>query len=92
MEQLFIKRLAFDHERETRVVIFDGDSLSGEVKKGIFVEVEPFDLLTSIWIDPRAPDEIVKAYRFYLQNELRFTGKVERSALYSVPNEVGLPT
>ena len=85
MNPLFMKRLAFDHERETRAVILDEDSLTGEPKKGISIPVDPFKLITSIWIDPRAPDEVVKAYKFYLKEKLEFPGKVERSALYAVP-------
>lgn len=85
MEPLFMKRLAFDHERETRAVLLDEDCLNGEPKKGISIPVDPFKLITSIWVDPRAPDEIVKAYRFYLKEKLGFPGRVERSGLYAIP-------
>lgn len=88
MEPLFLKRLAFDHERETRAVILDEDCLKGDPKKGISIPVDPFKLLTSIWIDPRAPDEIVNAYRFYLKEKLGFPGKVERSGLYAAPDDL----
>lgn len=88
MEPLFMKRLAFDHERETRAVILDDDCLTGEPKRGILIPVDPFKLLTSIWVDPRAPDEILKAYRYYLKDKLGFPGKVERSGLYAVPDDL----
>lgn len=90
MEPLFLKRLAFDHERETRAVIVDEDSLTGIPKKGITIPVDPFKLLTSIWIDPRAPDEFVKAYQYYLKEKLGFPGTVERSALYAEPDDLSL--
>jgi Protein of unknown function (DUF2971) len=90
MEPLFLKRLAFDHERETRAVIVDEGSLAGIPKKGISIPVDPFKFLTSIWIDPRAPDEFVKAYQYYLKEKLGFPGKVERSALYAVPDDLSL--
>lgn len=92
MEPLFLKRLAFDHERETRATILDEDCLQGEPKKGVSIPVEPFELLTSIWIDPRAPDEMVKAYKFYLKEKLGFPGKVERSGLYAVPDTLSDPS
>lgn len=85
-----MKRLAFDHECETRAVIVDEDCLEGVPKKGISIPVDPFRLLTSIWIDPRAPDEIVKAYKFYLKEKLGFPGMVERSGLYAVPEDLAV--
>jgi hypothetical protein len=88
MEPLFMKRLAFDHERETRAVILDEACLTEEPKKGISIPVDPFKLLTSIWVDPRAPDEVLKAYRYYLKDKLGFPGKVERSGLYAVPDDL----
>lgn len=88
MEPLFLKRIAFDHERETRAVILDEDCLKGQPKKGISIPVDPFKLLTNIFVDPRAPDEVVKAYKFYLKEKLGFPGVVERSGLYAVPDDL----
>lgn len=88
MESLFMKRLAFDHERETRAVIVDEGSLTGAPKKGISIPVDPFKLLTSIWIDPRAPNEVLNAYKYYLKEKLGFPGKVARSGLYAVPDDL----
>ena len=86
-EPLFLKRKAFDHEQEARVVIYDAKCLKGDPCKGIEIDVDPFVLLRSIWIDPRAPDEVVKAYRYYLKEKLGFPGPVEKSRLYAVPDE-----
>ncbi|PVE44741.1 DUF2971 domain-containing protein [Limnohabitans planktonicus] len=88
IEPLFLKRRAFDHEREARVVIFDEHSLKGDPKNGISIDIDPFKLLTSIWIDPRAPEETVKAYKFYLKEKLGFPGTVEKSRLYAVPDSL----
>ncbi len=88
IEPLSFKRLAFDHEREARVVIYDGSLIKGKPKKGILVDVDPFKLITSIWIDPRAPDEYVKAYKFCLKEKLGFPGTVAKSRLYDVPDQL----
>lgn len=85
MQPLFVKRKAFDHEREARVVIFDKTYLEGDQRRGIAIDVDPFELLTSVWIDPRAPDESVKAYTYYLKEKLGFPGTVEKSRLYATP-------
>jgi hypothetical protein len=83
---LFWKRRAFDHEQETRVVVYGAKYLKGKPRKVISVEVDPFTVLTSIWIDPRAPDEVVNAYKYYLKDKLQFPGIVEKSRLYGVPD------
>ncbi|MCA3066030.1 MAG: DUF2971 domain-containing protein [Rhodocyclaceae bacterium] len=85
IQPLFFKRKAFDHEREARVVIFDKTCLEGDQKRGIALDVDPFKLLTSVWIDPRAPDESVKAYTYYLKEKLGFPGTVAKSRLYATP-------
>jgi hypothetical protein len=85
MQPLFFKRKAFDHERETRVVIYDKTCLEGDQKVRIALDVDPFELLTSVSIDPRAPDEYVEAYTYYLKEKLSFPGKVSKSRLYATP-------
>lgn len=89
-EPLFLKRKAFDHEREARVVVLDSDCHTNNQKTGITVKVKPFEVLTSIWIDPRAPAEVVNAYRYYLKDKLKFPGTVDRSHLYDAPDEVSV--
>lgn len=89
-EPLFYKRKAFDHEREARVVIYHKDWLETESMKGATLEIEPFEVITSIWIDPRAPDAVVNAYKYYLKEKLKFPGTVEKSRLYLVPNELSI--
>lgn len=87
---LFLKRKAFDHEREARVVIHDPAANKVPEMKGITVAIDPFEVITSIWIDPRAPDSIVEAYKFYLEEKLDFPGTVEKSRLYLVPNRLSV--
>lgn len=87
-EPLFMKRKAFDHERETRVVVYDSSCLDNGDTKGVTVEIEPFDVITSIWIDPRAPQPVVDAYTYYLKEKLEFPGTVKKSGLYLVPSHL----
>ena len=90
VEPLFLKRKAFDHERETRAVIFDSSCLNSDPCKGVTIDIDPFDVITSIWIDPRAPQAYVDAYKYYLKRKLKFPGTVEKSRLYLVPNELSV--
>jgi len=87
-ESLFKKRKAFDHEKECRVVVFDQKWVEGEPAKGQTVDVDPFKVLTNIWLDPRAPEEVLNAYRYYLKDKLGFPGTVARSKLYEAPSEL----
>ena len=89
-QSLFLKRKAFDHERETRVVVYDRKCLDLPESKGITINIEPAEVITSIWIDPRAPDAFVSAYKYYIKKKLKFPGTVEKSRLYIVPNELSI--
>lgn len=81
-QHLFLKRVAFEHEAETRVVVFDMDQPLESRAKSIKVTLPTRKLVDSVLVDPRAPDEYVDMYRTYLAQTLRFTGKVEKSSLY----------
>lgn len=76
------KRRAFEHEKETRLIVFRQKSTpKGEA--GIKIPIDPHDLIEDILIDPRAPVQFVKAYKLYFQSELKFKGTVSKSRLYS---------
>lgn len=86
---LFLKRIAFDHERETRAVIYKPNDPSGNEQKGVSIKVDANALIRSIWIDPRAPKEYVEAYTHYLKKELKFKGVVKQSTLYAAREHDG---
>ena len=79
---LFLKRVAFSHEAETRVVVFDPSQPMDASASGIKVEVNSRQLIDSVLVDPRAPEEFVAAYSHYLRDHLNFTGSVRKSQLY----------
>lgn len=83
---IYLKRDAFSHETEWRATFFTPNE-SREVKKsGISIKVDPHKLIHRILLDPRAPDELVKAFKFYFREKLGFKGKLGRSVLYKVPD------
>jgi hypothetical protein len=90
IEPLLLKRKAFDHERETRAVLYNQEYIDKPGTKGISIQIEPFEFVTSIWVDPRAPTPFVEAYRHYLKNVLGFPGTVKKSTLYAIPNQLSV--
>jgi hypothetical protein len=82
-DSLFMKRRAFKHEAEVRVAIYKKAADSADTPLGVGVTIEPFDLIESILIDPRAPNEYVMAYKHFLKEKIGFTGRVGQSALYA---------
>ena len=84
---LFRKRLPFDHEAETRVVILDKRQTEANGSKGYFVKLEPVPLIESVFLDPRAPTEITDALRHYLKAKMLFSGHVAKSSLYKLDTQ-----
>ena len=82
MSQLFLKRRAFSHESETRAVVYAG-AAEDETRKAFIVKADARNLINSIWIDPRAPQEYVDAFTAYLKKEIKFKGVVKKSSLYA---------
>ena len=79
---LFLKRVAFDHEAETRVVVFDANQPLESIAKSVKVELNSRQLIDSVLVDPRAPEEFLEAYRHFLKDRLGFPGSVKKSLLY----------
>ena len=81
-KHLFLKRTAFDHEAESRIVLFDYREPPGTTSKGRCIELNTAKLVTSVLIDPRAPDELAEALTLMLKRTLLFPGRVSKSVLY----------
>ncbi|SDS18697.1 Protein of unknown function [Halopseudomonas litoralis] len=85
-DALYNKRDAFSHEAEWRATLFTPEASRDVEKKGVSVRLDPHDFIDRILLDPRAPEELVKAFRFYFKNKLNFKGRIGRSVLYKAPN------
>ena len=79
---LYLKRHAFSHEAETRIVVCDFNQAMEARPSGFKLKLNTRKLIDSILVDPRAPDEYVEAYQKYLKNVLAFPGPVRKSVLY----------
>ena len=83
IDLLFMKREAYEHESEYRVVLIDEQP--PEESSGISVSINPVQVVDSILIDPRAPKELADALVFYFKEKIGFKKKCEKSRLYKTP-------
>ena len=88
---LYHKRDAFAHEAEWRASIFCSENGPRDVKEGLRVTIDPHQFIGNIFLDPRAPNEIVKALSFYFKEKLEFKGAIQKSALYKAPDGEVVP-
>lgn len=86
-DALFLKREAFDHEHEYRVVL-SSSCEELDHRHIVSLSCNPHKFIDSILIDPRAPKELADAFIFYFKNKLGFTRRVQSSALYRAPKPV----
>lgn len=82
---LFMKREAYEHESEYRVVAICDSLSDGITKNGIKIRIDAKKVIDSILIDPRAPTELSDALIYYFKEKIGFTKKCQKSVLYKTP-------
>ena len=89
LESLMYKRNAFNHEAETRVLLYAKGV--PETDSGISVPIDPHCLIETILADPRMPESVYKAFKYYIEKRIKFNGSFGRSTIYSAkdPLRVG---
>jgi len=88
VDALYMKREAFQHEVEWRAALYSKSEETSKDQKGFIVPVNPHQFIDRILLDPRAPDELVRAFKFFFENQLKYNGSVQRSALYQSPETI----
>lgn len=81
----FMKRSAFEHEREVRALLYCEDAPADQPAKGWPLKVNGHELVESILLDPRVPEHFGAAMTLYLKQKIKFEGSVQKSALYTKP-------
>lgn len=89
-EILRYKREAYKHENEFRVVLIDNSRNYSLHNKGLQIDVDPFALIDSILIDPRAPKELADALVHYFKTKIGFKRKCQQSVLYKRPLDLNI--
>jgi len=84
-DMLYLKRDAFRHENEWRATFLALSEDRASDKKGLAIKIDPHGFIDRILLDPRAPDELVSAFKYYFKSKIKFRGEVARSVLYKSP-------
>lgn len=89
-QTLLVKRPAFKHEREIRLLFFSSNL--GQVEENVFpYDVDPHTLIDQIMIDPRLQEDAACALRDEIKEKTFFKGPIKRSLLYAVPPNLVIP-
>ncbi|MES9858701.1 MAG: DUF2971 domain-containing protein [Sedimenticola sp.] len=85
-QSLLVKRLAFKHENEVRLLYFD---LKEKVKGDLFpYTIDPHSLISQIMIDPRLTYKEYERLRKEIVQRTGYSGLIKRSLLYAAPEEI----
>jgi len=86
VDTLLIKRKAFSHEKEIRLLYWADDN---EAKSELYAyEIDPHDLIDEIVFDSRLNTHIYNIFHDYLKNKMKYEGKIIQSGLYKAPEQV----
>ncbi|KIU54413.1 hypothetical protein QV12_01020 [Pseudomonas putida] len=84
---LLLKRRAFRHENEIRLIFFDWAEEIGE--SDLFkYDIEPHELITQIMIDPRVAYDEFKRIERDIRQKTEYQGEIKRSLLYRLPENL----
>lgn len=81
-ETLLIKRVAFSHEKEIRLIYISDKRLPQSVLK---YDIDPHHLVDQVLAHPQLPVEHFNRLKWTIENYLNFKGTVKRSLLYAPP-------
>lgn len=86
---LFLKRDAFEHENEVRIVCHDKRVLDGDKNSpSLRLPVDPHEFIESIMFDPLVDPAFYQACAHYLRSVVQFKRSVGKSALYRLQNQL----
>lgn len=84
-KSLLLKRKAFYHENEVRLMFLDWNVISGS-EKVFKYSFDPHKLITQIMIDPRITYQEFKGIKEKILHDTGYKGKIKRSLLYRLPD------
>lgn len=80
---LLVKRPAFRHEAEVRVLLMNPDAPSNQ--KLAQYPVDPHELIDQLMLDPRLSKAEFRTLKHEIRQRTGFTGTIKRSLLYAPP-------
>lgn len=84
---LCVKRMAFKHEREVRLVYIDHKHAKNGACKLHSYSIEPHELIDQIMINPWYDVEKLKEYKREIKKMTGYKGEVKHSLLYAPPKD-----
>lgn len=87
---LLVKRPAFKHEREVRLIFRHHDEPNSDDDLFSY-PVDPQELIDQIMIDPRVMPDEAEALKQEIRSRTGFKGKILRSLLYAAPPSWTIP-
>lgn len=86
---LLVKRRAFVHEKEVRLLYFEKSNSSSE---DLFrYSIDPHALIDQIMIDPRLPKDKIANLKQEIRDKTGFAGAIKHSMLYAPPDGMIFP-
>jgi hypothetical protein len=86
-ETLLVKRPAFRHEREVRLV-FVPKTTNSTYNDSVAYPVDPHALIDQIMMDPRMRMNECQKLKERIRTQLKFGGAIKRSLLYAPPPDL----
>jgi hypothetical protein len=87
-ETLLVKRIAFKHEREVRLLYFEEDRSQQDIYS---YAVDPHVLIDQVMIDPRLSRSEAEANKEEIRKRTNFGGHILHSLLYAPPKNMIFP-
>jgi hypothetical protein len=83
-QTLMVKRNAFPHEKEIRIIYqSDGPTSEGVLK----YTIDPHSLIDQIMLHPQLDQKVAERLKSRITGYLKYTGRVKRSLLYAPPKD-----
>lgn len=83
---LLVKRPAFRHEREVRLILVTGSDHTADANGLFRYPLDPHTLVSQIMLDPRLDRKEAERLGNEIKAKTGFTGPVKRSLLYAPPD------
>lgn len=87
---LLVKRKAFSHEQEVRLLYVDPGASNRNLNRQVPIDffqykIDPHAMIEKMFLDPRLSEEETSHLVEVIRNRTRFRGSISRSSLYEAP-------
>lgn len=84
---LLVKRKAFEHERELRLLYFELGEEAADQNELYNYPVDPHAMIDQMMLDPRLSGDEAESLKREIRSATGFQGDIKRSLLYAPPQE-----